>query len=540
MDTRRTIIIGWLVVLVLSVAACQTPPVQLAATPTLPTRLNLAIGSEPPTLDPHRTSDSSAAEVFGHVCETLVYQDLDLTNRPLLAETWEFAPDGKSATFKLRQGITFHDGTALDAAAVKSTFERLQQAASVESPIYEDMKDVQIETPDNQTVVFKFEVPRWDFLDTLRNTYAIILSPAADKAGEGQFGRKPVCTGPYQVKEWQPSQFVLLAQNPAYAWPPDYYTNRGPAKIDEIKISFVDEHATRYLALLNGELDLLSLSAPEEVAEIKSKADVFGLYEGWSGGISFLGFNYQRPPTNEPSVRKALAHAIDKQAIVSTVLPGMASPAFAPLAPSTFGFLADLAGFEYKYDPKQSEQLLAEAGFADSNNDGIVERDGQPLKLDLLTTDSSTYGKIFTLLQDQLKAVGVDVEMRQVPMAEISKITPTGDFDLLLYHYNWPFPSALALFLGSKRVGASNRVAYSNSQVDDLLAQAAAQPGDSPEKLKLLVEAQQTILKDAPWQPLFVRKLVTAINNRVQGMRVHPAGGLLLHDAVIADQAQKR
>ncbi len=536
MHPRSSLLNALVALLLLALAACQAPPAQPPTPPAPPTRLNLAIGSEPPTLDPHRTSDSAAAEVFGHVCETLVTQGLDLTNRPLLAESWQFAPDGKSLTFKLRQGVTFHDGTPLDAAAVKATFERLQQPESVSSPIFEDMKEVQIETPDSQTVTFNFAEPRWAFLDTLRNTYAVILSPGALSAGDDAFSRRPVCTGPYQVEEWQPSQYVLLTKNPDYAWPPDYYTNRGPAAIDEIKISFVDERATRYLALLNSELDLLSLSTPEEVAEIEGKADQFSLYEGWSGGISFLGFNYQRPPTDELLVRQALAHAIDKQAIVTTVLAGLANPAFAPLAPSTFGFSAELAAEEYQYDPERSRQLLAESGFVDLDNDGFVERDGQPLRLDLLTTDSSTYAKIFTLLQDQFKSVGVGVDIRQVPTAEISNITPTGDFDLLLYHYNWPFPSALALFLGSQRVGASNRVAYSNPQVDDLLAQAAVQPGDSAEKLSLLVAAQTMILNDAPWQPLFVRKLVTAINNRVQGVRMHPAGGLLLHDAVITDQ----
>lgn len=538
-------------VLVLLLIACQPPsptpgPVSTAVptpvsttvpvpttTPAPPTQLNLAISSEPPILDPQRTSDGAAAEVFGRACETLVYQDFDLTTQPLLAESWTFAADGTAITFTLRQGITFHDGTPFNAEAVKFTFERLQKPESEESPIYGDFQGITITAPAEYTVAFRFPEPRFNFLETLRNAYAVILSPTALQASEEQFGRKPICTGPYQVQEWAATQYVLLVRNPNYAWAPAYYTNRGPAKIDQVRINFVTESDTRYLALLNGELDMLSLSTPEQVVEIQSKADQFTIYEGWVGGISFLGFNYKHPPTNEPLVRQALSQAVDKQAIVDMILPGMAAPAFAPLAPTTFGYVPGLVDFEYKYDQEQSKQLLAQAGFIDGNGDGILERDGQPLHLVLLTTDSSTYGKIFTVLQSEFESVGVDLELRAVPTSELAKLTAAGDFDLLLYHYSWPFPDALEKFLGTERISTTNRVGYSNPAVDNLLAQAAQEPPDSPEKQALLVQAQQLILQDAPWQPLLVRKVVTAVNKRVQGIKVHPNGGLLLHDAEI-------
>ncbi len=524
-------------VVVLLVAGCQPLPIPFPPSPEIPSRLNVAISDEPPTLDPHRTSDVAAAEVFEQVCETLVYRGFDLTDQPLLAESWEMAPDGLSVTFKLRQGIIFHDGNPLDSAAVKFTFERLQQPESVESPIHEEFEDVSIETPDEQTIVFSFDEPRQDFVEALRNVYAVIISPSAVQEGEEEFGRHPICTGPFQVADWRSSQYILLTKNPDYSWPPGFYANRGPSHIDEIKVNFVGEHDTRYLALLNGELDMLSLSTSEEVEEIEEIGE-FYLLENWIGGISYLGFNYQHPPTNEPLLRQALAHAVDKTTIINAILPGLADPAFAPLAPSIFGFSSTLEETEYQYDPEQSRQLLAEAGYADSNGDGIVERDGEPLKLDLLTTTSSTYDRIFTLLQSQLRDVGVDIEIRAVPTAEISQITPSGGFDLLLYHYNWPFPSALSLFLSSDRVGASNRVAYSNTQVDELLELAAQQPEGSQEKFDLLVKAQRTILQDTPWQPLLVRKRVTAVNDRVQGIKAHPAEGLLLHDATIVDKSQ--
>jgi peptide/nickel transport system substrate-binding protein len=509
-------------------------PASPAPTPAQPTRLNLTVGAEPATLDPHRTSEMEASEIFGRICEPLIYQSLDLTAYPLLAEALpKTAPDGLAVTVALRQGITFQDGTPLNSQAVKFTFERLQQPESQDSAIYDNLQGVAIETPDDRTVSFRFAEPRYDFIDTLGNSYAVIISPTAVKTAGDNFGRQPVCTGPYQLKEWVTAQYVLLTKNPAYHRPPAYYENKGPAKIDEIKLSFVEDSQTGFQALLNGETDILGLNTVEEVAEIKGLPDKFSLYESWSGGISYLGFNYNRPPLNEPLVRQALAQAINKQVMVDTTLPGLAAPAFAPLAPSVFGYSPDLAGFEYKFDPKQSQQLLEKAGFSDSDGDGIRDRNGQPLRLEVLTTPDDIYHKVFVLLQSQLREVGVDITIRPAPPAEIAEITPTGQFDLLLYHYNWPYPNALQLFLGTERIGASNRVGYSNPEVDNLLAQAGQQPDNSPEKRELLIKAQQIILQDAPWQPLFTQKSIQAVNNRVQGVRTLPAGDMVLHDAYI-------
>jgi len=500
--------------------------------------LYLAIEEEPATLDPQRTSDPAAAEVFGRVCETLVYQGIDLVDKPLLAESWTLAEDAMSMTFQIREKVTFHDGTPLDADAVKSTFERVQQPESADSPIHEDFLYVKMETPDEFTIVFYFEEANYDFLTSLRNVYAAILSPSALQADEDEFARSPVCTGPFQIQEWQTSEYILLTRNPEYAWSPDYYQNQGPANIEAIQYNFIPEHETRYQALLEGELDMLSLGSAEEIEQVQNLDGQFDLYESWVGGISYLGFNYQEGFTSELAVRQALAHAVDKQTIIDEILPTLAQPAFAPLPPTTFGFSTDLKDFEYSYDPEKSKQLLAEAGFADSDNDGLLERGGQTLALELLTPTSSTYEKIFGLLQSQLADIGVSVELRQASASEIAEITPTGDFDLLLYHYFWPYPSALELFLSSERIGASNRVAYSNSQVDDLLQRASQLPNDSVEKEALLIEAQSLILQDAPWQPMLVRKVVTAVNSRVADIKVHPSEGLLLHDAAIVEHEE--
>jgi peptide/nickel transport system substrate-binding protein len=496
-------------------------------TPPPPTVFTMAIAEEPSTLDLHRTSEGNAAEVFQYVCEPLVYQDAQQTYQPLLAEAWNYAEDGSSLEITIKSNIRFHNGAILDANAVGYTFHRLQKEQSLEAPLYDRFQGVEIEVVDERTVRLVFPKPTYDFLSVLNNPYAAIIAPSSGE--NNTFATKPICTGPFQVYEWFPSEKIVLSRFDEYAWGPNFLVNQGAPHLSEIEIYFMETSEVRFAAFLNGELDLLNVSTPEDLAKIRAD-NQSTLYENFISGITFVGFNFQHLPTSELLVRQALAHAIDKQSIIDTVLPGMAVPANSPLAPTISGYDEAVAEVGYHYDPITSIELLEQAGFHDTNGDGVRERDGQPLRLQLLTTDSNTYNKIFTLLQSQFQAVGVQVELRAVPTEQIAEITPTGEFDLLLYHYNWGAPDALKLFLGSDRIGASNRVAYSNARVDSLVDASLTMLDNDPQRLRNLMEAQTIILQDAPWQPLLVRKRTIAVNTNVVGFQLLPSGQIWFND----------
>lgn len=501
--------------------------------PVVPSRLNLAYGNLPTSLDPHRTSDQFATTVLQFVCQELI----GLENEPLLATEWEFSSDNTSVTFFLRQDIQFRDGTPLTSEAVKYSLERLQDPDAELSPLYETFQGVQIEAPDTYTVVFNFDTPRADFLDELNSGYAAILSPSAY---ESTIATDPVCTGPYYVKDWQPNEYILLTKNEEFNSAPAYYDNQGPAYIDEIKIYLIATHEERFQALLDGIIDTNHINTKEELALIKERSDEFRIDQGaWLGGITYLGFNYDRSPVNELLVRQALAHAIDKNALIDAVLADeFAIPAVSLLSPSTLGYSESLKDVEYGFDLESSRTLLAEAGFTDSNGDGMLERDGKLLKLILLTTTDNIYLDMATLIQTQFAELGVDVEIQQNTRPEISEITPTGEFDLLLYDYNWPYPSALNLFLSTEKIGTTNRVFYSNPDVDVLLAEVAALEADTTNEAIIeekIIEAQRLIIQDAPWQPILARRVVSAVNVRVVGEKMHETGTMLWHNARIVE-----
>jgi peptide/nickel transport system substrate-binding protein len=205
--------------------------------------------------------------------------------------------------------------------------------------------------------------------------------------------------------------------------------------------------------------------------------------------------------------------------------------AFAPLPPSLPGFDPALKAAELGFDPTRAAKLLEEAGFK-KGADGIWQKNGQPLRATLLTSNRAPNDAIAALLQNQLKTIGVAVEIQQMDSKAVMQATTEGKFDLLLWRYDWNDPDALNIYLGSDRIGSTNRVAYKNPEVDKLLAQGAREL-DEAKRQEIYVQAQRLILQDAPWQPLYVPLDVLAINKRVDGAKVGYMGRLLVNDARI-------
>ena len=213
---------------------------------------------------------------------------------------------------------------------------------------------------------------------------------------------------------------------------------------------------------------------------------------------------------------------------MQVALGGLGQVADAPLPPTLPGYSAELRSHALAYDPAQAEALLQEAGFQ-RDAAGKWNRDGAALTVVLLTSTRAPNETIATLLQSQLAAIGVDVEIQMLDSKAVMAATTEGAFDLLLWRYDWNDPDALNIYLGSDRIGSTNRVGYSNPQVDALLVQGA-QEMDAAARAGLYVEAQKLILADAPWQPLYYPVDIIATGKRLQ-VRSRLYGRLLLNDA---------
>ena len=226
-----------------------------------------AFASEPPTLDPH---DSGSIWTFRAVmmfCDTLAWQDAKGNIGPGLATSWTVAPDGKMWTFKLRPGVTFHDGTPLDAAAVKFNLDRVVEKKSAgfgQIGGYESSEVIDV-----ATVRVRTRQPFAPFLAGLAHGFVGMLSPAAVRKLGPQFAASPVGSGPYVVKEWVRQDHLTLERNPAYAWAPPGLTMGNGPHVQTIVIRFIPEEATRVAALERGEVDVIENVPAQEVDRLR-------------------------------------------------------------------------------------------------------------------------------------------------------------------------------------------------------------------------------------------------------------------------------
>lgn len=529
-----------LIVLALVLAACGQPAAPLSGgstdssgAPAAPAKggtITRALTTEPASLDPAGPQGSGQNVVLPYLFDTLVAADAQNAIQPFLAERWEVSSDAKNIYFTLREGVTFHDGTPLDAEAVVFSFQRLMDPA-LKSPMAASLKAVEtIEAVDARTVRFGFVAPSAIFFATLTSPYAGIVSPSAAAAAGEAFGQQPVGSGPFKLKKWTPGVSIALERNPAYAWAPPMVQNQGPVHLDGATFTVLPDAAAQLTALKAGEVDVIFLNSPDQITRLRQDPDV-ALQAVSLNSLAYLGFNNARAPLDNLLVRQALSHAVDKDAIVTAALGGEGTPAFAPLAATLPGFDAGLKSAELAHDPAKAEALLAEAGLV-KGADGVWALDGAPLSLTLLTSTRAPNQDVATVIQSQLQAIGVPVEIQQLDATAAGKAAVEGQYDLLLWRYDWNDSDVLNVNFNSKRIGSTNRSFYANEQVDTLLVQAA-QELDGPARARLYVEAQRLIMADAPWQPLYTPIDMLALSPRVDGVVLSAMGRLLLNDVTV-------
>ncbi len=519
-------------------AACAQPamtPSQEAPAAGEPETENVlvrAMTSEPAKIDPQGPPSAGLSLIMPYLFDTLVARDVDNTVLPFLAESWTVAEDGLTITMTLKSGVTFQDGEPLNAEAVRFTFERFKTSGR-SSPIYSSIQQIDaIEAVDDLTVRFRFVAPAANFWSTITMPYAGIISPASaekfDSAGEGYL----IGTGAFILDDWQAGQSITLRRNPEYNWAPSMVDNQGPPYLDALVFKVIPDASTQLAALSAGEVDVIFINEPSHLQQLTEDPQV-EIHETVLNGLVHLGFNVRRAPFDEATVRRALSHAVDKQQILDLALGGLGRLAFAPLPPTLPGFDPALQEYEIVYDLEEAKRLLQEAGFS-ATDDGGWERDGRRLQGRLLTSTRAPNEAIATVLQSQFLAIGIPVEIQQLDSKAVMEATTQGDFDLLLWRYEWNDPDALNIFLSSDRIGTTNRVGYSNPEVDNLLAQAAGEM-DEDKRYALYVEAQKIILQDAPWQPLYNPVDAMAMTRRVEGVTIGYMGRMLVNDAKVAE-----
>lgn len=493
--------------------------------------VTIAITEEPDTLDPQKTSTAVTGAILYYLGDTLVSKDLDGAYTGGLAESWKASDDGLTWTFTLKPGITFHDGTPLTAQTVKASIERALDPATqspIASSLFEGVQNITASSESELAITLR--EPFSPFLDNLADPRAAIVNVQAANGQGAQSGRAPVLTGPWQVDEWRSGDSIVLSRNPDYAWGPSY-THGGAPYLESLTFRVIPEAATQVAAFEAGEVQILNVP-PTDVERLQETGQ-YAFEEFLRKGVGlFLEFNVQKAPFDDPLVRKAFNHAIDKNVIVTVALEGLGVPAASVLPPSIRGYWEGMEEYAYAYDPERARALLEEAGYT-PGPEGLLERDGQPLTFTLYTAPIDTWTRSAQVVQGMLSELGVQVEIQTFEFGTLLEKLKAGEQQADFMGYTYTSPDILYLWFHSSNIGTGLAHSHYEDAELDALIERSRRETDESARLETYAEIQRSINDEALWVPIWNNTNYIAIQPTVQGFELHPDGYLSLLDAYV-------
>jgi len=481
-----------------------------------------AMTAEPSGLIYMVAGESASAAIASNIFNSLLKydQNLDLTGE--LAEKWQVSDDQKTITFTLKPNLKWADGKPLTSADVLFTWQ-LVTDEKTRSPYASDYQLVKkAEAPDPQTFQITYEQAYAPALDSWSGLQILPMHLLKDQdIHTTAFARKPIGSSYYQLENWTNGENIKLSRNPSSVL--------GQAKIDNLITRIIPDNSAQFLELMADNIDSMGLDPIKYSRIIPARPELnakLNLYKELGNSYTYMGFNLKHKPFDDVRVRKAINYAIDKQEIIDGVYLGLGINIASPYKPGTRWSNSALS--PYPYDPAKAKALLKEAGFMDTNGDGILERDGKPFRFEILTNQNKEREKSAVLIQRRLKEVGIEVNIRAIEWASfISRFIKTGDFDVVVLGWGLGLdPDQYNIWHSSQQApGQFNFIGYHNTEVDRLLEQGRTEL--NPDKrMKIYHEFSKTLLEDSPIVYLSAGYGLTAIHKRVQGIMdpVPPAG----------------
>jgi peptide/nickel transport system substrate-binding protein len=442
---------------------------------------------EPPGLD----ATTGAAAAISETTDYNIYEGLTKVNgdgsvTPLLASSWSISPDVKTYTFKLLSGVRFQDGEPFSSADVKFSFERNAAPDSTNKLKSFFQTIAKIEAPDPGTVIVTFKDPTPDALFQLGLSPAVIVDPKSAPTN----ATKPVGTGPFMFDNWVKGSSVTLAK-----W--NGYRDAGKIKLDKVTFRIINDPAAQVAALLAGDVDAIPrFGSVQSVEELKNDAR-FKVTVGGTEGKTIMSINNKRKPLDDVRVRRALAHAIDRKAIIDGAMNGYGAPIGSHYVPIDPGYI-DLTGV-YPYDPEKAKALLKEAGVA------------TPLKLTLTLPPPAYARNGGEIIAAELAKVGIEVKIENVEWAQwLSGVYKDKNFDLTIISHVEPMDLMI--------YADPNYYYQYDSQAFRDIMQKANTAVDPELRKKYLGEAQMQLATDAVNVFLFQLPQITVANAKLMGL----------------------
>jgi peptide/nickel transport system substrate-binding protein len=468
---------------------------------------------------------SSTEAIVINIAEPLVGLTPEMDLEPLLATSWEFVEPTRLRLY-LRRDVEFHDGTAFNADAVKFTYDRALFAAKPAVWVGLGAQVISgVEVVDTYTVDILTKEPFGALLQVVSMCYMGIVSPAAVAKYGAEYNRHPVGTGPFKFESWPTSDEVRLVANERY-W-------RTRASLDRVVFRVIPEASSRMLALRAGEVDVVLDPSQADIPAIRSEGKL-AIVATQSTRTLALHFMVDRAPFDDIRVRHAVAHAIDHSAIVDEVLEGLVGmPTTSSMAPGVFGFYGRDIEEVYAYDPGRAKQLLADAGWKDTDADGVLERGGVEFEVSFLPIKDRVMGDLDTALAvaAMLGEVGIRCKIETFDLATYYTKTRSADIPYNLITSSWGTTTGDADYTLYARFRSSalggfpptgwNISHYENADVDRMLL-AAQKETDQVRRAALYAQIESILATELPYVCLFVNLTTAVTSSSVKGLKMHP------------------
>lgn len=457
-------------------------------------------------LNPVLAQDSASSEINSLVFNGLIKYDRDLKNFVGdLAESWK-VEDGKEPkiTFYLRKGVLWHDGREFTAHDVKFTYDKImdEKTNTVRRSSYELVKKAEVLDP------YTFRVTYKEPFSPGLETWGIGIIPKhlleKEDINTSSFNRRPIGTGPFRFVEWVSDEKIVLEANPNYF--------EGRPNLDRIIYRIIPETALSEMEILTKGVDYTGLF-PYQFKRM-SEVSFLQTYSQPSIGYTYIGYNLKNELFKDKRVRHALTHAINREEIVQYVLNGYGTVASGPFPNHLWYSNPNVKPL--RFDPERSKRLLQEAGWRDSDGDGILDRDGKPFRFTLITNSGNdTRRDIGVLVQRQLREIGVDVKFELYEWSVFLKnfIIPR-HFEACIL--GWALsvdPDAYEIWHSSQIEKGFNTISYSNPEVDKLLEEGRREY-DIEKRRKIYWRIHELIAEDQPYTFLYVPLSLSALQRK--------------------------
>ena len=427
--------------------------------------------------------------------------------KPGLVQSYEFSDDGKTITFHLVKNATWHDGTPVTAEDLAYTLEfvrdhRLPYLGSVGEVIDK------VEVVDKYTVKVTLKHPFSPLPLIMADIFLVVPKHVWEKIENPKqyTNENPVGSGPFKLVERKPGEYILLERNPNYFM--------GAPKVDKLLIKIITSADAQILALKSKELDMIELQPGPAVKELEKEPNI-KIITAPSTYIYYIDFNLRRYPMNVTEFRVAIAHAIDKQKIVDTVLYGYGQVAHSHMVPGLSQWYNPNVP-KYEYNPEKAKQILDKLGIKDVDGDGWRELpNGTDLVLKMPTINSGIWPRLSEVVASMIEAIGIKVSVEPAEAGAVfNTLLNTWDFDINVLGWRLYFDPDPYIYesFHSSRIGPGglNWVGYSNPEVDELLEKQRTAV-DPEERRQLLFKVQEILARDLPWIPLAYPDMIYAV-----------------------------